>query len=346
MLTIPLRLLATAALLSPWPLVATACSPDEPQQTPPPAARVELIPIPVPVPLPLTFPMPIEVAIADQRDAYTQNKLNLAPLDHFSILGRDEVTGDLGFATVANLPAIGSLISAARAKVGVAMVGAKGHMGWKTDALDLLAQGKSPDEVIAEVAPPLATENLPRQLAVLSADGRSACFNGIGVAGGGYRTYSVSRPNCIAVCSEIDENAPKLVAMLDAFEASAGFPLPERLILSLRAGWNTVAPESTPSADTQFRQRPKLPGAASASMLVVRDKAGYDHRSDVLLDLRVDLSRDPLPRLTEIYHAWCWAVLGPRLPALLKELAPGTKAYELNQRWLQRARQRTKIGEE
>lgn len=349
-----LRLLAATALLVPGALVTSACSPSgKPAAASPPAktstpgaGTAEPIPVPVPVPLPLTFPMPIEVAIADQRDAYTQNKMNLAPIEHFSILGRDEVTGDLGFATVSNVPAVGSLIAGARAEVGVVMVGAKGHCGWRGEALELLAAGKSPTQVIEELAPPLGSENLQRQLAVLGADGKSACFIGNGVSGGEFRTYFRSRPNCIVVCCQIDKNAPKVVAMLDAFEESKGFPLPERLILALRAGWNTVAPGSSPNADTQFCQQPKSASAASASMLVVRARAGYDHRSDVLLDLRVDLSRDPLPRLTETYHAWCWAVLGPRLPSIMKDLDPGTEAYELNQRWLLRARQRTKVGEE
>ena len=345
------RLLPTSILLGLAALVPGACSKADPSsstadRSPVASQSPEPVPVPVPVLFPLTFPVPIEVAIADQRGAYTQSKMNLASIEHFSILGRDEITGDLGIATISNVPAIGSMIAEARAGVGVSMIGAKGHMGWNREALDLLSQGKTPTQVIAELAPAMATENLPRQLAVLGADGRSAGFIGSGVLGGEARSYFRSRPNSLAMCCQIDKDSNKIIAMLDAFEASQGFPLPERLMLALRAGWNAVGPGKTPSADTQFRQAPKVAGAASAAILVIRKNAGYDHRSDVLLDLRVDLSNDPLPRLIETYHAWCWAVLGPRLPTMLKEFDPTSDAYKLNQEWLRRARRRAKIGEE
>jgi len=332
-------------------LVMTACDGPPPANVAPSssqAAPTEQVLLPVPMPVPLTFPVPIEVSNLDQHGAYTQTKLQLAYVSHFTILARDEITGDLGLATVSNVPAIGALLGETRAETGVAIVGALANTSWKEQALDLLASGKSALEVVEQLAPSLDPDNLNRQLAVLDNDGKSACYIGEGVHGGGTRTTFIQRPNCLVVTCQIAKNTSKLLDMADAFDNSLGFPLPERLILALRAGWNATPDGAEPDDSVQFRQAPKAHPAVSAAVKVVRKKGGYDHRTDTMLDLRVDLSNDPLPRLTEAYHAWCGAVLGQRLIAHLSSIDPEKEpeAYKLNQRWRDRARRRTPIGQD
>lgn len=332
-------------------LVTTACDGKGPEAAAGGGESSQAVasePIPIPVPLPLAFPMPIEVANFDQRDTYTQSKLQLAYIDHFSILARDEITGDLGVATVSNVPAIGALLGTARANVGVVAIGALANTAWKGQALDLLAQGKSARAVVEQIAPPLDPDNLNRQVTVLDNKGRTACYIGEGVRGGSVRTSFIERSNCIVVTCQVAKGTSKLVDMADAFENSKGFPLPERLILALRAGWNATPEGTKPDASGQFRMAPKEHPAVSAAMIVVREKGGYDHRSDVMLDLRVDLSTDPLPRLAETYYAWCRAVLGQRLASNMTSIDPAKQpeAYQLNQRWRDRARRRTPIGQD
>ena len=64
----------------------------------------------------------------------------------------------------------------------------------------------------------------------------------------------------------------------------------------------------------------------SATMLIVRPEGGYRGTSDRLVDLRVDLSREPLPRLRNCYGAWIRGYLAPRLKALIRTAPQETRA--------------------
>lgn len=314
------------------PAPATQAAQPEPQQQ---APLVELRNIPLPVPFPLAVPVPVKVAQMDQEDAYDNVGNDLSYVAHFSILGRCEVTGDIGVATVSNIPTGGGLVVDARAGAGAVIIGAQPNVSWKAQALDLLAQGKSATEAVQGVVTAPETADASRMLGVLDTEGRTNGFIGRYVTGGPQRTQTLRGENCIAMTCEINAWRPISRRMVEAFEKNKDIALAERLLLALRAALMTSVREGG-GHERYFR----FHDSVSAALLVVRERAGYEG-SDRLVDVRVDLSNEPVQRLVRAYRAWCKAFVVPRMPALLKRLTPNTPAYDINRAWADRGRSGT-----
>jgi uncharacterized Ntn-hydrolase superfamily protein len=205
----------------------------------------------------------------------------------YSIVARDEATGQLGVAAQSCYFALGSVLPWARAGVGAVATQSMIDPGYGSRCLDLLATGVSAADALAQVraADP---EHEVRQVGVVSATGEVSSFTGahcidhVGHAQG--RGYS-AQANMMAgdgVCE----------AMAAAFESTSG-PLPSRLIAAL------VAAEEM-GGDAR--------GQMSAALLVV-DGERRDHPWEgVLTDIRVDHHPDPLAELArlttlaEAYH--------------------------------------------
>jgi uncharacterized Ntn-hydrolase superfamily protein len=77
-----------------------------------------------------------------------------------------------------------------------------------------------------------------------------------------------------------------VAALAHTFEATAGRPLAERLLEALAAA-------QAAGGDRRGQQ--------SASLLVVKKDGGYDHSSDILVDLRVDDHATPIEELRRLY---------------------------------------------
>lgn len=342
------RALAALLLLAPLCAQLPAQDPAKPSAESQEADAPKTLPIPVP--FPLTIPVPVEIARLDQQNAYSNVSANLAYVNVFAIVARDETTGDFGVAAVSSTPAVGALLAAAKANAGAALVCARPNMAWRDRAIELLAAGKSAKEVVEEITGAKEFEQAAREMAVIDREGKTAGFIGTTVLGDDSRTHMIEGENCIVVACQVGRFHPKTPAMLQAFEASKGFPLPERLLLALQAGWAAEPPPGTAGADPMMFFDTNVVGgglpACSAALLVVRDKGGYDERSDRLVDVRVDLSKDPVPRLIESYYAWVAAMIVPRLPQMLGYISDvESAAYKLNQEWLTRARRGTPIGQ-
>jgi uncharacterized Ntn-hydrolase superfamily protein len=146
--------------------------------------------------------------------------------------------------------------------------------------LEAMAGGASPETVLEHLLADDAERRL-RQVGLVAMGGQSATFTGEGCmewAGGRTGTGYAAQGNILA--------GPQVVgAMADAFEASAGNPLADRLLATLTAG------------DAQGGDRR---GRQSAALMVARPGGGYGGNHDRYLDLRVDDHPTPVAELARL----------------------------------------------
>jgi uncharacterized Ntn-hydrolase superfamily protein len=201
----------------------------------------------------------------------------------FSIVGFDPYNGDLGVAVQSRFLGVGPVVPFAKAGVGAVATQAFANTTYGPRGLELLASGKSPDEVIKELTTPDAGRDR-RQVGLIDAKGRAASFTGSATnewAGHRVGPNYAAQGNILA--------GPQVVeAMGKAFEGTDG-DLAEKLVAALEAG-------QAAGGDTRGKQ--------SAALLVVRDKGGYGGFSDRYIDIRVDDAEDPFKELRRLLGLW------------------------------------------
>ncbi|MDC3284554.1 DUF1028 domain-containing protein [Opitutales bacterium] len=199
----------------------------------------------------------------------------------YSIVARDQQTGEIGVAVQSKFIAVGAVVPYAQAEVGAIASQAWGNPRYGPVGLDLLARGKTAEQVIR-----LMTEADPnrehRQLAVIGTEGNASIFTGKkcndwagGKAGFNY-----------AVQGNLLAGAEVIHAMSVGFEEANG-TLAERMIASLHAGQQA-------GGDKRGKQ--------SAALLIVKTGWGYGGLSDRFRDLRVDDHPSPIKELERIYY--------------------------------------------
>jgi uncharacterized Ntn-hydrolase superfamily protein len=208
-------------------------------------------------------------------------------LSTFSIVACDPASGFWGVAVQSRVVSAGSIVrSAAEAGVGAIATQAFANVGYKRQALELLRQGRSAEEVRAELVrtdPGIAH----RQFAIADRDCRIAAFTGDSTsAWAGHRTgrhYSVQ--------GNILTGEEVVQAMGRAFESAeaAGLPFGERLLAALKAG-------QAAGGDRRGRQ--------GAGLLIVRPEGGYAGGDDRYADLRVEDHVEPILELERVYDIW------------------------------------------
>jgi uncharacterized Ntn-hydrolase superfamily protein len=197
----------------------------------------------------------------------------------FSIVARDPTTGDLGVGVQSKYFAVGSVVPHARAGVGVVATQARGNILYGPQGLDLLAEGRSPEQVLEQLLQddPLREE---RQVGIIDAQGRAASYTGsktLAWAGGRTGQDYAVQGNLLA--------GPEVVeAMAAAFETAQG-DLASRLVMALAAG-------QAAGGDRRGRQ--------SAAILVVRAGGGYMGVSDRYVDLHVEDNPAPIRELRRL----------------------------------------------
>lgn len=246
----------------------------------------------------------------------------------FSIVARSADGRQHGVAVASKFLAVGAAVPAAAAQVGALATQSYANLAYRPDGLALLRQGLPAQQVLDQLT---AADELSeqRQAGVVAASGSGATFTGAecfpwagGVVGDGY-----------AIQGNILVGPEVVAAMDDAFAATdARAPLARRLYEALLAG-------DRAGGDRRGRQ--------SAAILVVTPGGGYGGGSDVLVDLRVDDHREPVPelaRLLDLHHLYfdrpdpldcdpLEGALASRVRTLLtaKGYAPGDSAAELEQ---------------
>lgn len=231
----------------------------------------------------------------------------------FSIVARDPETGDLGIAVQSKFLAVGAVVPWARANVGAVATQSWANTTYGPQGLDLLAQGMSPEEVIASLIAGDAQAD-QRQAGIVDAQGRSATFTGSGCnawAGG------VTGPS-FAAQGNILVGEATVAAMAETFQQASG-PLWHRLVAALAAGQRA-------GGDSRGQQ--------SAALLVVRENGGYSGFNDRMIDLRVDDHPQPIEELARLVQIHELLFLKPHPEDLLP--IDGALATEL-QRLLARS---------
>ena len=196
----------------------------------------------------------------------------------YSIVARDDATGELGVAVQSHYFAVGPVVPWLRPGVGAVATQAMAELSYGPLALDLLAAGRSPAralEILTEADPGAAT----RQVAVLDAAGAVAVHTGERcIAEAGHRLGEGW-----AVLANMMTKPTVPDAMADAFVTAEG-PLADRLLAALDAA-------EAEGGDIRGRQ--------SAALVVVRgdpDAPVWDH----VCDVRVDDHPDPVVELRRL----------------------------------------------
>ena len=198
----------------------------------------------------------------------------------FALLGRCPETGQLGAAVTTSDLAVGARVPFALAGVAVAVTQHRTDPRLGPRALELVRSGCTPQEAVDAVAASTPHRDW-RQVAVLTADGTHAVYNGAGVTP---HVAALPGDDCLAVGNMLvsDDVAPAMVA---AF-ADADGPLARKLVAGLLAGERAGGETGT---------------LRSAAVLVVHTE------SFPLVDLRIDDDPAPLEalgRLWETYAPW------------------------------------------
>jgi uncharacterized Ntn-hydrolase superfamily protein len=197
----------------------------------------------------------------------------------FSIVAYDPDAREWGVAVASKYLAVGAVVPWAKPGVGAVATQSYVNVGYGPRGLELLAQGKSADEVVKALTEDDRGKE-SRQLAVVDAKGNVASFTGKECnawAGGKTGKHYACQGNILA-------GEKVVTAMAGAFEETRG-PLAWRLMAALEAGEKA-------GGDTRGKQ--------SAAILVVKDppgRLGYGHR---YIDFRVDDHKDPIPELARV----------------------------------------------
>jgi uncharacterized Ntn-hydrolase superfamily protein len=197
----------------------------------------------------------------------------------FSIVARDSRTNDLGVAVASKFFAVGAVVPWVAADIGAVAVQSfvNGRFGKK--ALKLLSQGQSAQACLARLLEG-DTEPGGRQLGIVDATGQAVAFTGqesLPWAGHRIGAGYAAQGNYLVGPQTVD-------AMANVFEANQHSPLADRLLCALKAGQEA-------GGDKRGRQ--------GAALVVHRAEGGYGG-SDILVDLRVDDSADPVDGLERL----------------------------------------------
>jgi uncharacterized Ntn-hydrolase superfamily protein len=209
----------------------------------------------------------------------------------WSIIAKDNATGQFGIAVATRFFAVGALVPSVAAGHGAIATQALVNPYYGIDGLRLLREGKSPREIIDTLTAADSGHD-HRQLHVMDASGRVAAFTGAA---------------CVDWCGDLEGEdfsiAGNMLAgprVLDdtaaAYRANLALPLPRRLIAALRAG-------EAAGGDKRGKQ--------SAALVI------YGAEEWPELDLRVDDHPDPLAELERLEQVsrQRWVHFRPFLPS-------------------------------
>lgn len=198
----------------------------------------------------------------------------------YSIVARCPDTGLLGIGIASHVLAAGRVARYVEPGVGAVATQSLVLMAHGARTLDGLRAGLGPEQAMADS---LATDEQSRvrQVAAVSATGQVAAHTGDGcipfaghVTGDGYSAQA----NMM-----LRDGVPE--AMAASFEGTAGQPLADRLLDALDAA-------EAAGGDIRGRQ--------SAALIVVAPQASGDPLVDMIVDVRVDDSPEPLVELRRL----------------------------------------------
>lgn len=198
----------------------------------------------------------------------------------YSIVARDSKTGEMGVGVQSHYFSVGSVVDWGASGVGVVATQSFVNKSFGLRGLELMKQGKTPEEALAMLLSDDDGENV-RQVALLDAHGRVAVHTGSKcIKYAGHKTgdnFSVQANMMLK-----DTVWP---AMALAFEKNKDIPLPERIIKTLEAA-------ESEGGDIRGKQ--------SAAILIVKGEPVENEWDDPFIDIRVEDHPEPLEELNRL----------------------------------------------
>jgi uncharacterized Ntn-hydrolase superfamily protein len=198
----------------------------------------------------------------------------------FSIVAYDPERREWGVGVASRVLAVGAVVPYAKAGVGGIATQAATNTSYGPRGLELLAKGKSAEEVVKLLTDEDDRKEV-RQLGIVDAKGNAAVFTGSKCnlfAGSKSGTNYTCQGNLLAGEAVVND-------MAKAFEEAKG-PLAWRIMAAMEAAEKA-------GGDKRGKQ--------SAGILVVRDKSGFGG-NDRMIDLRVDDHKSPVEELARILN--------------------------------------------
>jgi uncharacterized Ntn-hydrolase superfamily protein len=210
----------------------------------------------------------------------------------YSIVARDEQTGELGAAVQSHWFSVGSIVAWARPGVGAVCTQSIAEPAYGPRLLDALADGARPDDALRGLLEADEAAQY-RQVAAIGTDGPPAVWTGEGcIAFAGHASGDAFSAQANMMASEAVWGA-----MADAFTHATG-PLARRLLAALRAA-------EAAGGDARGKQ--------SAAVVVVPPSGEAWKR---VVELRVEDHHEPLDeleRLLTLHDAYTLATQGDDL---------------------------------
>jgi uncharacterized Ntn-hydrolase superfamily protein len=209
----------------------------------------------------------------------------------WSIIAKDNATGQFGIAVATRFFAVGARVPFVAAGIGAIATQALVNPYYGIDGLKLLREGKLPRDIV-EALTASDSGHAHRQLHIMDASGRIAAYTGAAcvdwcghVGGDGFSIAG----NMLAGPRVLDDTAA-------AWRSNAALPLARRLLAAMRAG-------EAAGGDKRGKQ--------SAALVI------YGVEEWPELDLRVDDHADPLTELDRLEQVSCerWVHFRQFLPS-------------------------------
>ncbi len=220
----------------------------------------------------------------------------------FSIIAKDEVSGEFGVAVQSHWFSVGSVVPWARAGVGAVATQSAAEVSYGPLGLELMGAGKSAPEALESL---LRTDRQreSRQVAMVDAIGRVAVHTGSECGPDAGHVLGKH----FACQANLMRNKKVWQAMADSFDNSRSAKarekgrgnktsiFAERLVEALVAGQKSGG---------------DIRGKQSAAILVVSSKLANNYWSGRIVDLRVEDHPEPIPelsRLLRLQRGYEWA---------------------------------------
>ncbi len=217
---------------------------------------------------------------------YNQTK-NKIIAHTYSIVARDPKTGEMGVGVQSHWFSVGSVVSWGEAGIGVVATQSLTNKSFGLRGLDLLKEGKSPQEAIDILLSDDEGRDV-RQVSILDTKGRVATHTGSKcIKHAGHKLG-----NNFSVQANLMLSDKVWPVMAEVYEKSENLSLPERIVKSL---------EAAESVGGDIR------GKQSAALLIVAGESTENKWEDLLIDLRVEDHIEPLKelnRLLKVYRAY------------------------------------------
>ncbi len=214
----------------------------------------------------------------------------------FSIVARDEKTGQLGVAVQSHWFSVGSVVSWARAGVGAVATQSMAEISYGPLGVELMGSGKTAREALNALLK-ADSRNEMRQVAMVDSLGGVAVHTGtkcIPYAGDVEGEHFTCQANLM-------RNEKIWGAMQSSYQENSKLEFPERLVATLEAAEHV-------GGDVRGKQ--------SAALLVVSNEVAANAWSGRIVDLRIEDHPQPIPelkRILRLHRGYQWANKGDEL---------------------------------